>query len=87
VKRTTIQTILAILSLCSAAAACPMCRDSTAVGSGGAGSAPPALFNSSVLCMLGAFFGVVVFLVMKIVGAIRSVDRTGTASLAPHHSI
>jgi len=37
---------------------------------------PVALFNASVLCILGVFLIVVGFLAAKIVGAIRLVNRS-----------
>jgi hypothetical protein len=71
------QSMLVVISLCSMASACPMCRDSTAVNNGGAGTPPVALFNASVLCMLGVFLVIAGLLAAKIVGAIRLVDRSG----------
>ena len=69
-----LKSMLVVTSLCSVAGACPMCRDSTAVDGGG-GSPPVALFNTSVLCILGVFLAVAVILAVKIVGAIRLVNR------------
>jgi hypothetical protein len=74
-KRIAANSVLVVLALSSFAGACPMCRDSVAgTGSGGVGGAnqpPVALFNSSILLLLGAFLIVLAFLVTKIVGAIR----------------
>jgi hypothetical protein len=72
--------------LCSMAAACPMCRDSTQApgpGGGGAtgGGSPVALFNASVVSVLMIFVLVLGLLIAKIVAAIRLIDRPdGTAN-------
>lgn len=50
---------LLVLALCSAAVACPMCKDSLANGDpSGAGKLPNG-FNTSIDIMLGGFLGVV----------------------------
>jgi hypothetical protein len=73
-RRIALKSMLVVTSLCSVASACPMCRDSTAVDAGGGGP-PVALFNASVLWILGVFLAVAVILAVKIVGAIRLVNR------------
>ena len=74
-RRIFIASVLLGTSLCSIAGACPMCRDAGAVGSGGGGSPPVALFNASVVGILGAFLAVAGLLVAKIVGAVGRVNR------------
>jgi hypothetical protein len=75
-RRVAIQSMIAVMGLCSMAGACPMCRDSVAVSGSGGGSPPVALFNASVLCILAMFLAVVGILAVKIVGAIRVVNRS-----------
>jgi hypothetical protein len=70
-RRIAIQSMIAVLGTCSMASACPMCRDSVAVSGGGGSTPPVALFNASVLWILGGFLLVAGFLAWKIAGAIR----------------
>jgi hypothetical protein len=75
-RRIFFGSFLILTSLCSMAGACPMCRDAAVVGSGGGGGPPVALFNTSVLGILGAFLLVAGLLVAKIAGAVRLVNRS-----------
>jgi hypothetical protein len=81
-KSIALKSLLVVISFCSMASACPMCRDSTAVNSGGGAGSPVALFNASVLSILGAFVVVVGILLVKMVGAIRAIDRLGCSRIA-----
>ena len=80
IRRIAIGSMMFAGSLCSIAAACPMCRDSAAIGGGGVaatgGSPPAALFNASILCILGGFLVVLGLVVAKIVSAIRLANRS-----------
>ena len=79
-KAILLRSILILPLLCSMAAACPMCRDSAAVDSGGGSTPPVALFNASVLGILGAFLVVSAFLTVKIASAVRLIDRSHSPS-------
>jgi hypothetical protein len=74
---TAISSMLIVPAICSMTLACPMCRDSTvtnAAGGAGGGGTPVALFNASIVCMLGAFLMIIAFLTVRIVAAIRLID-------------
>jgi len=74
-KSIAIGSVLLVTSLSSMASACPLCRDSVAIGSGGGVNPSGGLFNASVLCILGAFLLALSFLIFKIARAIRLVNR------------
>jgi hypothetical protein len=76
------QLLVLLPILCSTAAACPMCRDSTAAGGSG-GNPPAALFNASVLWILGGFLLVAGFLIWKIAGAIWNIETSHRAAAGP----
>src|SRR4051794_34104070 len=82
-------TIIVLLTACSGAFACPLCKDSASNGegattlkdqytSGGEGMA--AGLNSSIYVMLGMLFGIMGLVSTVIVKGIRNTDARGRAA-------
>jgi hypothetical protein len=74
IRTIAVGAVLLVTSLCSMAAACPMCRDAAAINGSGGATPPGGLFNASVLCILTVFLLALTFLIFKIAHAIRSVN-------------
>lgn len=83
-------TILILLTTCSGAFACPMCKDSASNGEGKAaltdqytsnGDGMASGLNSSIYVMLGVLFGIMGLVSTVIVRGIRQTDARGQGSL------
>jgi hypothetical protein len=73
--RLAIKSSALVPLLCSMAAACPLCRDSAAIGPTAIGNPPASLFNASILWILAGLLLTAGCLIWNIAAAIRVSSR------------
>lgn len=85
---TRLLTIIVLLTTCSGALACPMCKDSLSNGEGrnanaltdqytSSGDGLASGMNASIYAMLGVLFGVIGVVSTVVVKGIRNTDARG----------